>query len=138
VWLDDSRTLAQRLALTFGVNLEETPLTDRLVEFRLVPFGGDCAAIGWFASAEEIIVFAGEGTRVELGALEESQREVEAIVGSVARGGLTETIAPRGVEFLLRMDGSTDLTGSKRGAGIPVVNHTSTVHYAPWGPQSGT
>jgi hypothetical protein len=113
-WRDDARQVAVAVAELTSVELKETTLNDRLVEFEYQPANDDAAALSMIVSESQVILSAGKGARFELPSLGESSEEVMRLVRGVAAGGLSEAVDRRGVKFALVLEDGSTISGMSR------------------------
>jgi hypothetical protein len=132
-WEQSADTLADQIGQELAMEVVRSRLNPKLMEFKLMPARAGAAQMTITVSPSEVIVTAGRGTRFELDPLPSSGAETLQLVRSVSNGHLTEHIRRGVVNFELRVDEQTLLTG-RSGSSLIATDSPQTVDYLPYGP----
>lgn len=131
-WVRLARALAASLGDVTMVVPHERWLNDRLVEFRFEPSDPSAATMSLVSSPEQLMFFAGRGTRFELGAPERAASEASDLARAVAAGGLTERVGRHRVRFVIDLGDAGKASGSSTIRGGQREAKRGTYHYMPY------
>jgi len=111
-WVRAARTLALSVGDFTMVLPHERWLNDRLMEFTFEPSDPLAATMILVASPNQLIFFAGRGTRFELESPARAAGEAEDLARAVAAGRLTERVGRHRVRFEVDLGDGNEASGS--------------------------
>lgn len=131
-WVSTARTLVAAVGDFTMVVPRERWLNDRLLEFTFEPDDQLAATMILVASPDQLMFFAGRGTRFELDASERAAGEAKDLARAVAAGGLTETVGRHRVRFVVDFGDGNQASGSSTIRGDQRDVERGTYRYAPY------
>lgn len=131
-WVRAARSLAASIGDITMVVPHERWLNDRLLEFRFEPSDQLAATMSLVVSSDQLMFFAGRGTRFELDAPESAAGEAVDLARAVAAGGLTERVGRRRVRFTVDLGDGSEASGSSTIRRDQLDAERGTYRYAPY------
>lgn len=131
-WISAARTLAASVGDFTMVVPHERWLNDRLLEFTFEPSDQLAATMIVVASPDQLMFFAGRGTRFELDAPERAAGEAEDLARAVSAGGLTERVGRHRVRFVVDLGDGNEASGSSTIRRDQRDVERGTYRYAPY------